>query len=51
MFKHILIPTDGSDLSKKAIKKGIEFAKKIKARVTTIHVVPEFKIIADEQTH
>jgi nucleotide-binding universal stress UspA family protein len=48
MFKHILIPTDGSDLSKKAIKKGIEFAKKIKARVTTIHVVPEFKIIADE---
>jgi nucleotide-binding universal stress UspA family protein len=48
MFKHILIPTDGSDLSKKAIKKGIEFAKKIKARVTTIHVVPEFKVIADE---
>ena len=48
MFKHILIPTDGSDLSKKAIKKGIEFAKKIKARITTIHVVPEFKVIADE---
>ena len=48
MFKHILIPTDGSDLSKKAIKKGIEFAKMIKARITTIHVVPEFKVIADE---
>lgn len=48
MFKHILIPTDGSDLSKKAIKKGIEFAKKIKARITTIHVVPEFRVIADE---
>ena len=27
MFKHILIPTDGSDLSKKAIKKGIDLAK------------------------
>ena len=48
MFKHILIPTDGSDLSKKAVKKGIEFAKKIKARITTVHVVPEFKVAADE---
>ena len=48
MFKHILIPTDGSDLSKKAVKKGIEFAKKIKARITTVHVVPEFRVIADE---
>jgi nucleotide-binding universal stress UspA family protein len=48
MFKHILIPTDGSDLSKKAVKKGIEFAKTIKARITTIHVVPEFRIMADE---
>lgn len=48
MFKHILIPTDGSDLSKKAIKKGIEFASKTKARITAIHVVPEFKVIADE---
>lgn len=48
MFKHILIPTDGSDLSKKAIKQGIAFAKKIKARITTLHVVPEFRVIADE---
>lgn len=48
MFKHILIPTDGSDLSKKAIKKGIEFAKTINARITTLHVVPEFRVVADE---
>ena len=48
MFKHILIPTDGSDLSKKAIKQGIAFAKKMKARITTLHVVPEFRVIADE---
>jgi nucleotide-binding universal stress UspA family protein len=48
MFKHILLPTDGSPLSEKAVKRGIEFAKKIGARVTAIHVVPEFKIIADE---
>ena len=48
MFKHILLPTDGSELSNKALRRGIEFAKKIKARVTAIHVVPEFRMIADE---
>ncbi|MBI3041580.1 MAG: universal stress protein [Betaproteobacteria bacterium] len=48
MFKHILLPTDGSKLSDKAVKLGIEFAKKTQARVTAIHVVPEFKIMADE---
>ena len=34
MFKHLLIPTDGSELSKKAIKAGIAFAKETGARVT-----------------
>ena len=33
MFKKILLPTDGSELSKKSVKKGIEFAKSINARV------------------
>ena len=48
MYKHILLPTDGSNLSAKAVKHGIEFARKIKARITVIHVVPEFKILVDE---
>jgi nucleotide-binding universal stress UspA family protein len=48
MFKHILLPTDGSPVSDKAVKRGIEFAKKIRARVTALHVVPEFKFMADE---
>ena len=34
MFKHILIPTDGSDLSERAVKAGIDFAKAIGAKVT-----------------
>ena len=34
MFKHILIPTDGSQLATKAIKAGIEMAKEMGARVT-----------------
>ena len=33
MFKRILLPTDGSELSRKAIKKGISFAKSIDAGV------------------
>jgi nucleotide-binding universal stress UspA family protein len=33
MFKKILLPTDGSELSRKAVKKGIEFAKSIGAEV------------------
>ena len=48
MFKHILLPTDGSSLSSKAVKRGIEFAGRIGARVTALHVVPEFKAFADE---
>jgi nucleotide-binding universal stress UspA family protein len=34
MFKHILIPTDGSRLAAKAIKAGIAMAKEMGARVT-----------------
>lgn len=48
MFKHILLPTDGSKVSARAVKRGIDLAKKSKARVTAIHVVPEFKLMVDE---
>ena len=43
MFKNILIPTDGSKLSAKAIKSGLVFAKSIKAQVTGCHVVEPFQ--------
>ncbi len=42
MFKHILLPTDGSELSQKSVLKGIEFAKSIGARITGYHVLPEY---------
>ncbi|QWG25671.1 universal stress protein [Bradyrhizobium sediminis] len=38
MYKHILLPTDGSDLSKAAVKHGIELARTIGARVTALVV-------------
>jgi nucleotide-binding universal stress UspA family protein len=37
MFKHILIPTDGSDLAAKAIHAGVALAKEMGARVTGFH--------------
>jgi nucleotide-binding universal stress UspA family protein len=43
MFKHILLPTDGSILSQVAIQKGVQFAKSIKARITGMSVMPEHK--------
>ena len=39
MFKHILIPTDGSDLARKAVQGGITFAKEIGAKVTVYHAI------------
>jgi nucleotide-binding universal stress UspA family protein len=39
MFKHILIPTDGSPVSAKAVKAGIAFAKQTGARVTGYYAV------------
>src|SRR5688572_14823930 len=44
MFKHILIPTDGTELSDKAIDAGIEFAREVRARVTGFTAVPEYQI-------
>ena len=39
MFKHILIPTDGSKASEEAVHAGIEFAKETGARVTAYYAV------------
>lgn len=39
MYKHILIPTDGSDLSKLAVQHGISLAKATNAKVTSLTVI------------
>src|SRR3989304_1903407 len=44
MYKHILIPADGSKLSDKAVEAGIEFARFIHARVTGFTAVPEYQV-------
>jgi nucleotide-binding universal stress UspA family protein len=42
MFKKILLPTDGSDLSSKAIEGGLAFAKALKASVVGLTVVEPY---------
>lgn len=46
MFKHILIPTDGSELSKMAIIKAVQFAKEINAKVTGLTVTVPYHYFA-----
>ncbi|MEK8034112.1 universal stress protein [Ideonella sp. DXS29W] len=46
MFKHILLPTDGSRLSEIAIFNGIELARQHGARVTGLHAMPEFHLLS-----
>lgn len=40
MFRHILIYTDGSKLSRKALVTGIKLAKLSKGKVTFLYVLP-----------
>ena len=40
MFKHILLPTDGSVLSRRAVAGGLALAKECGASVVAVHVVP-----------
>jgi nucleotide-binding universal stress UspA family protein len=59
MFKHILIPTDGSDLSRKVVLYGVQLAKESGARVTSITVTDPYRaatmdtvlILIDEQDY
>jgi nucleotide-binding universal stress UspA family protein len=48
MYKHILIPTDGSDLSRKAIRHGVALAKAVGAKTTVITVSTPFHILASD---
>ncbi len=38
MFKHLLVPIDGSDVTKKALKKVLDLAKKDGASITLAYV-------------
>jgi len=44
MYKHILIPTDGSETADKAVEAGLAFAREAGARVTLFTAVPEYEV-------
>jgi nucleotide-binding universal stress UspA family protein len=48
MFKSILIPTDGSELSDKAINQGIALAKSLDAKVVGFYAIAPYHYIALE---
>ena len=45
MYKHILIPTDGSEVSARAIEEGARLAAALGARVTVLTVTKPFHIL------
>jgi nucleotide-binding universal stress UspA family protein len=51
MYKHILLPTDGSRLSEKTAKQAINLAKDLGAKITAIHVMPDAEAYVSERYH
>lgn len=45
MFTNILIPTDGSEKSQHAVRTAVQLAKIHQARVTGIHVIPDYHLL------
>ena len=50
MFSHILIPTDGTKRSDKAIENGIALAKQLGAKVTALNCSLPWSVIAVGET-
>ena len=44
MFKHILVPTDGSELSLETAKRAVVFAKEANAQITAFYAKPEYPV-------
>lgn len=44
MYKHILLPTDGTAESADAIQQCMKLAKSVNAKVTGLHVIPEYHL-------
>jgi nucleotide-binding universal stress UspA family protein len=42
MFRHLLVPTDGSELSQLAVDQAVQMASEIDAKITFFHVQPSY---------
>ncbi|HJV59347.1 MAG TPA: universal stress protein [Albitalea sp.] len=45
MFKHLLLPTDGSPSADAAVLQGLRLARSMGARATAVHVIPQFHVL------
>lgn len=46
MFKHILVPLDGSSLGERAMVPAVSIAEAVSAKLTLLRIVPQFAILA-----
>ncbi len=46
MYKHILLPVDGSEFGMGSIPYALHFAKSVGARITAVHVTAPYETIA-----
>jgi nucleotide-binding universal stress UspA family protein len=44
MFKHLLVPTDGSELSDGAVERAVSFAREAGAKITFFTAKPDFPV-------
>ena len=44
MFKHILVPTDGSPIAEQAAARAVDLAHAVGASLTALHVSPQFHV-------
>ncbi|MEM5274786.1 universal stress protein [Cupriavidus taiwanensis] len=45
MYRHLLVPTDGSARADAMVGRAMAFASRIGARVTGLHVIPEYHVL------
>lgn len=46
MYKHILVPLDGSEFAEKALPQAVELARRFESRVTLMTIVPPPQLAA-----
>ena len=44
MFKHTLVPTDGSQFSQDSCRRAVSFAKEAGAKITAFYAKPEYPV-------
>lgn len=46
MYKHIIVPTDGTEAGVRAVEQGLEIARAVNARLTILTVIQAFQPIS-----